>query len=120
MAQTLRDILDYHATIYSKSTMDYITHKITEAEKQKVWQESDEKTEAAIKADKEQAEKRAYKQGWDSAGGELIKNKEEIDEAVLAARIDELNNDYKNSGMKRSFYEARLASLQQASQKGTQ
>ncbi len=34
-------------------------------------------------------EDRAYKQGWDSAGGELVVTKDELEQAVIEARIDQ-------------------------------
>ncbi|RDH76370.1 hypothetical protein DVS77_21690 [Mycolicibacterium moriokaense] len=44
----LEAVLDYHATMYAGSTMEYITRKITESERQAIWHETDEKSKAAI------------------------------------------------------------------------
>jgi hypothetical protein len=61
--------------------MDLFAHQL-ELSKQKF-------TKEQIKA-----EKRAYKQGWDSAGGECIKNQQEIDQLVQEAAANSWKDGY--------------------------
>ena len=91
---TLEVILDAHAALYARATMAYITSELTEDEREKEFHHSDLKTLHAIQRlinkEVKDAERRAYKQGWDSAGGEAMEHTHQKE--VVEARIDEINN----------------------------
>ena len=46
----LEKLLDAHAEVYARATMQYLTNKLTEDERDKEWHHSDLKTKHAIQA----------------------------------------------------------------------